>query len=66
MAVPLLSAEALAGQVGVAKDTVHSWIADRALPAHKVGRLWKFLVGEIDDWVQRGGAANDFQPSPPG
>ena len=66
MAVPLLSAEALAGQVGVAKDTVHSWIADRALPAHKVGRLWKFLAGEIDDWVRLGGAAADSEHFPPG
>lgn len=27
------------------------------MPAHKVGRLWKFQASEIDDWVRSGGAA---------
>ncbi len=27
------------------------------MPAHKVGRLWKFQVSEVDDWIRRGGAA---------
>nr|WP_280640777.1 hypothetical protein [Lactococcus lactis] len=26
------------------------------LPAYKVGRLWKFKLSEIDDWVRSGGA----------
>ena len=26
------------------------------MPAHKVGRLWKFQASEIDEWVRRGGA----------
>lgn len=32
------------------------------MPAHKVGRLWKFQASEIDDWVRRGGAAGDDTP----
>jgi hypothetical protein len=27
------------------------------MPAHKVGRLWKFQTDEIDKWVSDGGAA---------
>jgi excisionase family DNA binding protein len=36
---------------GVTKDTVYSWIADKAMSAHKIGRLWKFQASEVDGWV---------------
>ncbi len=26
------------------------------MPAHKVGRLWRFQACEVDEWVRRGGA----------
>jgi excisionase family DNA binding protein len=42
MAEPWLSAEEFAAQLGVTKDTVYVWIVDKAMPAHKIGRLWKF------------------------
>ena len=25
--------------------------------AYKVGRLWKFKLSEVDDWIRSGGAA---------
>ena len=43
--------------LGVTKDTVYAWISDKAMPAHKVGRLWKFQASEVDAWVRTGGAA---------
>jgi len=43
--------------VGVAKDTVYRWIDTRTLPAHRVGRLWKFKLSEVDEWVRAGHAA---------
>ncbi len=57
MAEPWLSADAVALHLGVTKDTVYTWIAAKGMPAHKVGRLWKFQTSEVDDWVRRGGAA---------
>lgn len=66
MAEPRLSADDIAARLGVTKDTVYTWIAEKAMPAHKIGRLWKFQASEIDDWVRRGGAAADSEPSPPG
>jgi excisionase family DNA binding protein len=57
MSQPWLSAEEIAAHLGVTKDTVYSWIADRGMPAHKIGRLWKFQADEVDEWVRRGGAA---------
>ncbi len=59
MAEPWLSAEEIAGHLGVTKDTVYSWIADRGMPAHKIGRLWKFQASEVDSWVRGGGTASN-------
>lgn len=28
----------------------------QGLPAHKIGRLWKFQLSEIDEWVRAGRA----------
>lgn len=45
--------------LGVTKDTVDTWIAEKAMPARKVGRIWKFQASGIDEWVRRGGAAGE-------
>jgi len=45
--------------LGVGRDTILQWIAKRNLPAYKVGRLWKFKLSEVDDWIRSGGAADD-------
>ena len=63
MAEPWLSADDIAAHLGVTKDTVYTWIAEKAMPAHKVGRLWKFQAREIDDWVRAGAAASDHAPA---
>lgn len=51
-----VSVEELAQHLGVARDTVYRWIERRGLPAHRVGRLWKFQFSEVDEWVKSGGA----------
>lgn len=53
---PWLSAEDIASHMGITKDTVYQWIAERGLPAHRMGRLWKFQASEVDDWVRSGHA----------
>ena len=45
--------------LGVGRDTILQWIAKRNMPAYKVGRLWKFNLSEVDDWIRSGGAADD-------
>jgi hypothetical protein len=35
------------------------WINKRNMPAYKVGRLWKFKLSEVDDWIRSGGAAEE-------
>jgi len=59
MPEPWVSVDEVAGHLGVAKDSVYRWIETKALPAHRVGRLWKFRLSEIDEWVHAGGASGD-------
>jgi excisionase family DNA binding protein len=47
----------VARHLGIAKDTVYRWIESRSLPAHRVGRLWKFKLSKVDAWIEAGGAA---------
>lgn len=42
--------------LGIGRETVLQWIAKRNMPAYKVGRLWKFKISEIDEWVRSSGA----------
>ena len=43
--------------LGVSRDTVLNWIANRNMPATKIGRLWKFKISEVEAWTKSGGAA---------
>jgi len=56
---PWASVEDVAKHLGVAKDSVYRWIETQGLPAHKIGRLWKFKLSEVDEWVLAGGADAD-------
>lgn len=51
------SLEEIAEHLGVSQDTIHRWIRTKAMPAHKVGRLWKFDVDEVNKWVKSGKAS---------
>lgn len=50
------SLEEIAEHLGVSQDTIHRWIRTKEMPAHKVGRLWKFDVADVNDWVKSGEA----------
>ncbi len=43
----------VAEYIGVSKDTIRNWIKGSGMPAHKIGRLWKFKKSEIDLWVAK-------------
>ena len=51
-----LSVEEITAHLGVVRDTVYRWIDQKGMPAHRLGKLWKFKVSEVDDWVRSGGA----------
>lgn len=46
-----------ANYLDVNKDTIRNWIKKTDIPAHKIGRQWKFKLSEIDDWVKSGKSA---------
>ena len=51
------SLEETAECLGVTKDTIRNWIKKTDIPAHKIGRLWKFKLTEVDEWVKSGKSA---------
>ncbi len=53
-----MSMKSITEYLDVSRETVLQWINNRNMPAHKVGRLWKFKVSEIDEWVRSGEAAD--------
>ena len=59
IAEPWVTAIDVARHLGVVKDTVYRWRERKGLPAHKIGRLWKFQLSEVDEWVRAGGADED-------
>lgn len=48
--------------LGVSPDAIYKWLPRKHMPAHKVGRLWKFLMSEVDAWVKAGRAAQRTVP----
>ncbi len=53
-----LSADEICRHLGVSKDTVYKWINRHGIPAHRMGRLWKFKISQVDKWVEDGGATD--------
>ena len=40
--------------LGISRDTALRWIATKQMPAHKIGKNWKFKLSEINEWVNSG------------
>ena len=53
-----LSLEEIAKHVGCSKDTIRTWIKKGTIPYHKVGRMYKFRISEVDAWIESGQSAN--------
>jgi excisionase family DNA binding protein len=51
------SVEEIAAHLGISKETIYRWLEKRKIPAHRVGRLWKFKASEVDLWIKNGGAS---------
>jgi len=64
MSEPWVSVEDVARHLGVVRDSVYRWIEAKGLPAHRIGRLWKFKLSEVDEWVRARGAGDAADPSP--
>lgn len=51
-----LSVDEIVEYMGVTRDTIYKWISEKNMPAHRIGRPWKFKKAEVDEWVRNGGA----------
>lgn len=50
--------DAVADYLDVNKDSIRNWIKnDSGIPAHKIGKQWKFKKSDLDDWVLSGKSA---------
>ncbi len=55
-----ISLEDAANYLNIKPVTLRKWIKQKEdLPAHQIGRLWKFKISELDSWVQSGKSAKD-------
>ncbi len=53
-----ISLEEAANYLNIKPVTLRKWIKqNKDLPAHQIGRLWKFKRSELDEWVQSGKSA---------
>ena len=47
-----------AEHLGVKPVTIRDWIRKgKNIPAHKIGKQWKFKLSELDEWVKSGQSA---------
>ena len=50
------SVEEIATHLGIARETVYRWIDRKGLPAHRIGKFWRFKISEVDEWARSGQA----------
>ncbi len=43
--------EEVAAHLRVAKESIYLWVDSEGLTAHRVGRLLRFKLSEVDEWV---------------
>ncbi|GAB1365725.1 hypothetical protein MASR1M36_05960 [Candidatus Cloacimonadaceae bacterium] len=46
------SVDEISVYLGVTRETLYEWLSEKKIPAHKVGRLWKFKKEDVDVWVK--------------
>lgn len=54
-----ISIDEAAEHLGIKPSTVRDWIKkNKGIPAHRIGKMWKFKISELDKWVESGKSAN--------
>ena len=49
-----ISTEDAALLLNIKPVTLRKWIKDKSVPAHKIGKQWKFKRSELEEWVNSG------------
>ena len=45
--------EELSTALGIKASTLYAWIHRRKIPYYKIGRLVKFKLEEVEEWIQK-------------
>ena len=45
----------VAAHLQVARESVYRWVDSKGFPAHRVGRLLRFRLTEVDEWGRTSG-----------
>jgi len=48
----LISINELSEYIGLSTSTIYSWVSQRRIPFVKCGRLTKFDLQRINDWIE--------------
>ncbi len=48
----LININELSEYVGLSTSTIYSWVSQRRIPFVKCGRLTKFDLQRIDEWIE--------------
>lgn len=51
--------EDIAEYLSVSKDTVRTWMREGKLPVYRAGKMYKFKISEVDEWVREGRISSD-------
>lgn len=57
---PWMGTKEIAEHLGVTVVTVRKWITSGKIPCHRVGKLWRFKVSEVDKWIKLGHASESY------
>ena len=52
-----ISIDDAAEYLNIKAVTLRKWIKDQNVPAHKIGKQWKFKRSELEEWVKSGKSA---------
>ena len=58
-----LTVEQIADHLQVSKETIYRWLDRGKIPAHRIGRQWRFQATEVDEWVRHGEATENHRPN---
>ncbi len=42
----------VAKHIGVRRESIYRWIDKKGFPAHRAGRLLRFKLSEVDEWMR--------------
>jgi excisionase family DNA binding protein len=49
---PWVGVDEVTAHLDIKRDTLYRWISRRGLPGSKVGKVWRFRLSEVDDWMR--------------